>query len=56
MRNIYRIKIDDNDPTIMDEDEILEDLYEEIHKLKKEVSNLIDIILNINDDKNLIKF
>lgn len=40
----------------MDEDEMLEDVYEEIRELKEMVSGLTDIILNINDDKNLIKF
>ena len=50
--------IDDNDPRIMDEDEMMEDVYEKLNVLEYEISQLLDLFRNHDDSLNdeYIKF
>lgn len=58
MKQIFRLMIDDNDPRIMDEDEMMEDVYEKLNVLEYEISQLLDLFRNHDDSLNdeYIKF
>lgn len=58
MKQIFRLMIDDNDPRIMDEDEMMEDVYEKLNVLEYEISQLLDLFRNHDDPLNdeYIKF
>lgn len=50
MRQIFRLMVDD-DPRIMDEDDMLEELYDKLDELVCSVNRLIKIIDDTNDFK-----
>ena len=59
MRTIFRIMINNNDPRIMDEDEMIEDVYEKLDELESRIIELINITKKHNStfyDDNHIKF
>lgn len=59
MKQIFRIMIDDNDPRIMDEDEMMEDVYEKLDELEYRISQLIQTIQIVDNSvfaDEVIKF
>ena len=50
MKQIFRLMIDD-DPRIMDEDDMMEELYDKLDELVCSVNRLIKIIDDTNDFK-----
>lgn len=52
INEIYRLKITEDDPQIIDEEEMLEELYDEINEIKELLESIYDQNMSILHNQN----